>query len=313
MATFEEDTGLDLNLANFLEYYHLDPKIIYKYKDLSFSRLCVAAGVIDDFEDELEKEMSNALYSFTSVDSRRWIEFLIGFLKDIDSINFDKLSKTEERMLKMFYATLWKKYVNNWNDEEVVNNLMLLKNSKYMRKELISLLEYNYSKIDFLDEKVNLGFECPLDLHCTYTRDQLLLGFDYDKFSSMREGVKWIEEKNTDILLITLNKSDKDYSPTTMYEDYSINDELFHWQSQSTTGEDSKTGKRYRNHVKEGSRVVLFVREFKNDKYGKTMPYTFLGTAEYVSHTGSKPMNVIWKLDKRIPAKYLKKTNKLVG
>ena len=234
-------------------------------------------------------------------------------MKDIDNINFDKLSKTEERMLKMFYATLWKKYVNNWNDEEVVNNLMLLKNSKYMRKELISLLEYNYSKIDFLDEKVNLGFECPLDLHCTYTRDQLLLGFDYDKFSSMREGVKWIEEKNTDILLITLNKSDKDYSPTTMYEDYSINDELFHWQSQSTTGEDSKTGKRYRNHVKEGSRVVLFVREFKNDKYGKTMPYTFLGTAEYVSHTGSKPMNVIWKLEKRIPAKYLKKTNKLVG
>ncbi len=43
------------------------------------------------------------------------------------------------------------------------------------------------------------------------------------------------------------------------------------------------------------------------------MPYTFLGPAEYVSHTGSKPMNIIWKLDKRIPAKYLKKTNKLVG
>lgn len=27
---------------------------------------------------------------------------------------------------------------------------------------------------------------------------------------------------------------------------------------------------------------------------------------------GSKPMNVTWKLDKPIPAKYLKKTNKLV-
>ena len=67
MATFEEDTGLELNLANFLEYYHLDPKIIYKYKDLSFSRLCVAAGVIDDFEDKLEKEMSTALYTFTSL------------------------------------------------------------------------------------------------------------------------------------------------------------------------------------------------------------------------------------------------------
>ena len=313
VATFEEDTGLELNLANFLEYYHLDPKIIYKYKDLSFSRLCVAAGVIDDFEDSIEKEMSAALYTFTSLDSRRWIEFLIGFLKNIENVEINHMSELEKRMLQMFYVTVWGEVAEDWNDEKVLENINKLVKSDYMRKELIELLEYNYSKIDFIDEEVDLGFDCPIDLHCTYTQRQLLMGFDYLSFSSVRQGVLWIESKKTDIFFITLNKSDKDYSPTTMYEDYSINDELFHWQSQSTTSEDSKTGKRYRNHVKEGSRVVLFVREFKNDKYGKTMPYTFLGPAEYVSHTGSKPMNIIWKLDKRIPAKYIKKTNKLVG
>lgn len=313
VATFEEDTGLELNLANFLEYYHLDPKIIYKYKDLSFSRLCAVAGVVDDFEDFIEKEMSAAMYTFTSLDSRRWIEFLIGFLKNIENVEINNMSELEKRMLQMFYVTLWGEVAEDWNDEKVLENINKLAKSEYMRKELIELLEYNYSKIDFIDEEVDLGFDCPLDLHCTYTQRQLLMGFDYLSFSSVRQGVLWIESKKTDIFFITLNKSDKDYSPTTMYEDYSINDELFHWQSQSTTGEDSKTGKRYRNHVKEGSRVVLFVREFKNDKYGKTMPYTFLGTAEYVSHTGSKPMNIIWKLDKKIPAKYLKKTNKLVG
>ena len=34
--------------------------------------------------------------------------------------------------------------------------------------------------------------------------------------------------------------------------------------------------------------------------------------ANYVAHDGSKPMNITWKLDQPIPAKYLKKTNKLV-
>ena len=53
--------------------------------------------------------------------------------------------------------------------------------------------------------------------------------------SNIREGVKWLPEKQLDVLLVTLNKSDKDYSPTTMYKDYSINESLFHWQSQSTT------------------------------------------------------------------------------
>lgn len=96
-----------------------------------------------------------------------------------------------------------------------------------------------------------------------------------------------------------------------MYNDYSINEWLFHWQSQSTTSENSPTGQRYINHKQIGSKVLLFVREYNNDIVG-TAPYTFLGTANYVSHEGSCPMNIIWKLDKPIPAHFIKKTSKLV-
>ena len=35
-----------------------------------------------------------------------------------------------------------------------------------------------------------------------------------------REGVKRFENKKTDIFFINLNKSEKDFSPSTMYEDY---------------------------------------------------------------------------------------------
>ena len=77
-------------------------------------------------------------------------------------------------------------------------------------------------------------------------------------------------------------------------------------------GQEREKTIRYEAEVEGGSRVLLFVREFKKDKFGNTAPYTFLGTAEYVSHNGSRPMNIVWKLKKPIPAKYLKKTNKLV-
>ena len=96
-----------------------------------------------------------------------------------------------------------------------------------MLSELIALLKYNYNRIDFIDEPVRLGFDCPLDLHCTYTRDQLLVAMDFMKPSTVREGVKWLPDKEIDVFFITLNKSDKDYSPTTMYQDYSINETLF--------------------------------------------------------------------------------------
>ena len=123
--------------------------------------------------------------------------------------------------------------------------------------------------------------------------------------------MKWLPEKKVDVLFVTLNKSDKDYSPTTMYKDYSINDVLFHWQSQSTTTDTRSVGQRYINHRAMGTKLLLFVREFRNDIAG-TAPYTYLGTVNYVKHTGSRPMNITWKLDNPIPAKYLKKTKKLV-
>ena len=110
---------------------------------------------------------------------------------------------------------------------------------------------------------------------------------------------------------ITLNKSDKDYSPTTMYNDYSINEILFHWQSQSTTSDNSPTGQRYIHHKERGSKVVICVREFKNDAAGAA-PYSLLGLCDFVKYEGSRPMNITWKLERPIPAKYLRKTGKLV-
>ena len=97
-----------------------------------------------------------------------------------------------------------------------------------------------------------------------------------------------------------------------MYDDYSINAELFHWQSQSLTSENSATGERYINQRSTGGKVLLFVREYRKDISG-TAPYTYLGPVEYLKHEGSKPMNVTWKLDYPIPAKYLKRTNKLAA
>ena len=309
IATFEEDSGLPLSLTNFVSYYRLDVRAIYT--KFNFSRLCVIAGIRENFEEPVETVLTKAFGRLSAIDSRRWIQFLLKLLPHLDDTDFGKLSPIEKRMLQMFYITVWGKSVADWNSDEVLDNLYTLADSPVMLMELLELLQYKYDHIDFIDAPVDLGFDSPLDLHCTYTRDQLLVALDFMNPNSVREGVKWLPEKQIDVLFVTLNKSDKDYSPTTMYKDYSINETLFHWQSQSTTTDTGSVGQRYINHRSRGSKVLLFVREFKNDLVGAA-PYTFLGTVNYVKHTGSRPMNITWKLDHPIPAKYLKKTNKLV-
>ena len=311
VASFAEDTGLELTLANFLDYYHLDPRAIYKFS--SFSRICARADVIEDFAEPLEETLTKAFARLAVIDSRRWISFLLDILPRLDDIDFNSMTDVEKRMMQMFYITVWGKAADTWDSEEVLDNLYALSDSTVLLNELISLLQYRFEQIDFIDEPVDLGFDCPLDLHCTYTRDQLLVAMDFMKPATVREGVKWLPDKQLDVFFVTLNKADKDYSPTTMYNDYSINESLFHWQSQSTTAENSSTGQRYIHHVERGSKVLLFVREFRSDHVtGGAEAYTYLGTASYVKHEGSRPMNITWRLDRPIPAKFLKKTNKLV-
>ncbi len=311
IASFSDDSGLNLTLGNFLDYYHLDPRAIYKFS--SFSRLCARADEAEDFAEPLEDTITKALTKFSVLDSRQFISFLLDLLPRLDDVDFTALPDLDKRMLQMFYVTVWGKAVEDWNADEVLDNLYGLADSPVMRAELLELLRYQYNRIDFIDEPVDLDFDCPLDLHCTYTRDQLLVAMDFLKPATVREGVKWLPDKGLDVFFVTLNKADKDYSPTTMYNDYSVSESLFHWQSQSTTAEDSHTGQRYIHHRERGSKVLLFVREFKTDRITSGAgAYTFLGTANYVKHEGSRPMNITWRLDRPIPAKFLKKTNKLV-
>ena len=311
LMTFSDDTGMEATMANFLDYYHIDVRSMYKYS--TFSRLKVRAGLSDNYIESADDFIDKALLRLCTIDSRRWILFLLDVLPKLGSVDVNTFSDIEQRMMQMFYVTMWLKTAENWNDKEVVTNLKMLADSPNAIVEITELLKYKYDQIDFIDEPVDVGFDCPLDLHCTYTRDQILVAMDFMKPSTVREGCKWLPDKKTDIFFVTLNKSDKDYSPTTMYNDYSINDILFHWQSQSTTSVDSPTGQRYIRHRTLGSRILMFVREFKTDSLSNSAAaYTYLGTANYVEHTGSRPINITWKLDRPIPAKYLKKTNKLV-
>ncbi|MGJ4852015.1 DUF3427 domain-containing protein [Bacillota bacterium Meth-B3] len=309
IRTLEDDTGLPPTLANFCTFYHLDPRGIYK--SASFSRLCVLAGVMPEFEEALEDVLSKAFSRICGIDSRRWIRFLLDALEMADDLNDSLLTERERRMLNMFQFTVWQRPFEECGFEQATDAIRSISACPVLCSELKDLLRYNFDHIDFVDESIDLGFECPLDAHCTYSRDQALVAMDFMQPANVREGVKYLPEKGIDIFFVTLNKSDKDYSPTTMYNDYAVNETLFHWQSQSTTSEESPTGQRYIHHRESGSRILLFVREYKKDQYGVT-PYTFLGEAEYLSHTGSRPMNITLRLAKPIPAKYLRKTNRLV-
>ena len=315
LRSFKNDTDLEITLENFLEYHNLSLVDFYgKTRDRSFARMCVMAEQREDFVEENEIQITKKLYNLLFVNSRRFIEFVIRVIKNNDNISNIEFTSEEGLMLNMMYYIFYNDAPEKMGLTSIKEGINKLLNNKVMMNEACEILEYNFNHLNFVDKKVDLGFDCPLDLHCDYSTDAIMAAFGYyneEKKPAFREGVKYFEDKGIDIFFITLNKSDKDFSPSTLYEDYAINEKLFHWQTQSKTSAESTTGKRYINHLKTGNKIALFVREYKS-RDGLTSPFTYLGTCEYRSHTGNKPISFVWELNEEIPPSMINKANKTI-
>lgn len=315
LKTFKIDTDLDLTLENFLNYYNLSLVDFYgKSRDRSFARMCVLADIREDFNDDNEEEITKKLYNLLFINSRRLIEFFINLIRNNSNIDNIEFTEEESLMLNMMYYTFYNDAPSKVGLSSIKEGINRILNNKNMMEEACEILSYNYKHLEFVDKKVDLGFECPLDLHCDYSTDAIMAAFGYyneEKKPAFREGVKYFEDNKIDIFFITLNKSDKDFSLSTLYEDYAINEKLFHWQTQSKTSVESKTGERYINHLKTGNKIALFVREHKL-RDGLTSPFTYLGTCEYRSHQGNKPISFVWELQEEIPPSMINKANKSI-
>ncbi|GIM33647.1 DEAD/DEAH box helicase [Paraclostridium bifermentans] len=312
IKTFEIESGKKLNLENFIEFYNITLKEIYKTKN-SFYRLCVNAKVKEEFSDIDEKCLSSGMIRLTNTDSVKLLKFWIETLQNYkNENNIANLTDSEEQMLLMLYYTLYTKSPKELGINNIIEFLKRLYSNRLMYEEILEVLKYNLNHIKVKTLSDGLKFESNLEVHSTYTKEQILAAFGkntIDKQYPLREGILYIEKIKTDIFLITLNKVEKHFSPSTMYEDYAINDKLFNWQSQSRTSIDSPTGQRYVNHMNRNNNVLLFVRENKRED-GITSPYIYLGPADIVSYSGSKPINIVWKLKNTLPASIAVKVEK---
>lgn len=312
IKTFEIESGKKINLENFIEFYNITLKEIYKTKN-SFYRLCVNAKVKEEFSDIDEKYLSSGMIRLINTDSVKLLKFWIETLQNYKNENkIANLTDSEEQMLLMLYYTLYTKSPKELGINNIIEFLKRLYSNRLMYEEILEVLKYNLNHIKVKTLSDELKFESNLEVHSTYTKEQILAALGkntIDKQYPLREGVLYIEEIKTDIFLITLNKVEKHFSPSTMYEDYAINDKLFNWQSQSRTSIDSPTGQRYVNHMNTNNNILLFVRENKRED-GITSPYIYLGPADIVSFSDSKPINIVWKLKHTLPASIAVKVEK---
>lgn len=308
IKNFRHHSTRPLTLSNFLEFHHLNIEQVYKKG--SWKRLCSEAGVIEDFSEPNEKEIYNFIRN--SLISCNSVSYL-NFIKRLCETNFEFSEDSEIDRLNglMLHYDIWQKSGPDCGFESLKESLKEISKNPVMVKEILEVINNQIEEIDFVEKSIDLEFTFPLKIHSRYNRNQILVAIRRHKFEKAkpsREGSSYEKSINTEALFVTLKKSDKEYSPTTMYEDYALNKHLFHWQTQNSAAPNTPKGQAYINSEKN---VLLFVREQNKDEYGFTMGYVFLGKVEFQKYSGEKPMNIEWKLKEPMPSYILKESQKL--
>lgn len=300
IVNYKNHTSLPLTIENFTNINNISLASIYK-KD-SFTKLCYEAGEIREFDSTNERQLVRAISKkWLSTRSISYFKFILQLIENkFDCSKF--ISQSDKQMLMMFYYDFWQE-ANRF--KSLKEGIRYIGENSLLVNELEEVIQILISKINYVESDLSLPYPCPIKVHSRYTREQILSAFGQntlEKKSSSREGVLNIKDKNTELLFVTLEKTEDRYSPTTMYDDYAISENLFHWQSQNSTKPESPKGESYINQQKLDKNIILFVRESNHDKYKNVMTYICLGKVFYKEHYGSQPMSITWKLEDIIPS-----------
>jgi hypothetical protein len=286
----------NVTLSKYLEESGLDLPDVYD-GSRGWSDLCEAAGVPIAPVGAHEKPLRKALGRLLHIDDDERIATYRQLLESSSPPDVSTMPELERRLVRMLVASLGDQVLTK--DHSLRDAIDLVWSHPQVCAELAQLLVELDDRVDHLHGPLERHPDVPLQVHARYTRIEILAAFgigDRTAVPPWREGVYEAKGANAELLAFTLDKSSGAFSPTTRYRDYAISPTLIHWESQSTTREDSATGLRYRNHERDGRSIMLFTRLRADDR-----AFWFLGPATYRGHVGEKPMAITWELQTPLP------------
>ena len=296
-------------ISQFLENNGQDIRILYA-GNFCWTSLKRSAGRISYTDDEitrrLEKGMGNLVHHNTVSFLRFVNDFLAGSKQYLDESNLPCTT--------MLYYILYQERIDKteFKDMGMYQALALLHKDhyRYFKQEVAEIVSYLLAHLEITTTPLGADVLPGIELYGCYTREEIftLVGRQTEekRMSGSVSGVFNLPEYDATLLFVTLNKSDKDFSPSTQYNDYVINKDYFHWQSKNTDAHYNKGGRIYIEQPIKHNKIILFVREEKRDGFGNTCPFHCFGLVDYVSSHGDCPMNITWKLEEPVMPQYLK-------
>lgn len=278
-------------LARFLAETEVDPLDLYRDKR-SWTSIRASVGIVATPTDEQEIAALSNVQKLLEVDDplrlNWWARMLDGH---------EPQTEAERRLSAMLFVVLYGRFEAARLDER----FDAWRRHERLRGELRELLPVLEARAERLPHGQTVSEDVPIVLHGRYLDAELSAAFAAitqkdGKYRNFYTGVEAVCGGQFDLLLVTLEKS-QSTNEHLRYKDFPLNDQTFHWQSQSDTRQEDKVGRRHVAPERENVRPLLFVRERKKDDRGVTCAFRFLGAVLPRRAHGERPISIEWKLE----------------
>ncbi|MFC1657567.1 DUF3427 domain-containing protein [Candidatus Moduliflexota bacterium] len=302
IQTFETDAGKPLTFGNFVRYHDYEPEVMLARE--SWSGWKAKSGLMPAPTDPDHGKLKAALVRASGVNGPEDIDRsrkVAGLLRK-GQVSAAVAAAGESSLLTHY--RFWGRSGATYGFTSQEDSFQRLAGNPTILSDMEEVLTWAQEESRVAPVAPELPFPSILELHARYGSTEINAALGLASMSSPGQtgiGILHVPSVKIYAMLFTFQKTEKQFSPSTMYADYPISTELVHWESQSSTSEASPTGQNIIHHQDRGYTILLFARDMKQ-RNGVAVPYTYLGPADLVSHEKERPIQIVWKLRHRMPA-----------
>jgi superfamily II DNA or RNA helicase/HKD family nuclease len=299
LETFRAETNNDPTFINFSKHHGYEPLEILG-ENRTWSEFKASARLQESPTDPDLEQLRAALAKIAAMSGRAGIARLQRVLTHIRSGEIPRAIAEADSAAMAIHYQLWGKKGTEIGVSNIEESFQKLAANPSCISDCMEILEL----VEDRNRILSLTDNTPFEVHANYTNADIQSLMGATSMSSPGQqgvGVIHFKEFKAYALLVTFQKSENEFSPSTMYADYPISQDCLHWESQSNTTQSCNTGQNLIHHAHRGYRILIFARERKKQD-GFTLPFTYLGQATHVRHESDRPIKIVWQLDHPMPA-----------
>ncbi|PKN43595.1 MAG: NgoFVII family restriction endonuclease [Deltaproteobacteria bacterium HGW-Deltaproteobacteria-18] len=310
LQSFTSETDQDLTFSNFIRHHDYEPEVLLARETWSGWKAKAQLGPIPTDPDF--NRLKKALIRAAFVSGPHEAALYRRILSKIRDGNMREAVSLAGESAFLIYYRIWGDRGEKAGIATLEEAFSRLAANPTICADLDEILAWSQEASHAAGQKMQLPYACPLELHAFYGIKEIQAALGKATLESAGQtgvGVLHFAEIKTYALLVTFQKTEKEFSPSTMYADYPISRELLHWESQANTAQHHADGQNLIHHKARGYTILVFARGQKK-RNGVTAPFTCLGPVQLIKFESERPIIMTWCLDYPMPVEMFEDNKK---